>query len=89
MLTQFSQFKQGSDIAQGIRRAVVTGKGLSLERLGLLLQVCCSAFFLSLIMLYVQISCVLISVVSVLHCAWAGMSGRIFEGSLLAHNGSD
>ena len=39
MLTQFSQFKQGSDIAQGIRRAVVTGKGLSLERLGLLLQV--------------------------------------------------
>lgn len=40
MLTQFSQFKQGCDIAQGIRRAVVTGKGLSLERLSLLLQVC-------------------------------------------------
>lgn len=39
MLTQFSQFKQGSDTAQGIRRAVVTGKGLSLERLSLLLQV--------------------------------------------------
>lgn len=43
MLTQFSQFKQGSDIAQGIRRAVVTGKGLSLERLSLLLQVVCNS----------------------------------------------
>ena len=43
MLTQFSQFKQGADIAQGIRRAVVTGKGLSLERLSLLLQVRCFA----------------------------------------------
>ena len=36
MLTQFSQFKKGP---QEIRRAVVTGKGLSLERLSLLLQV--------------------------------------------------
>lgn len=36
MLTQFSQFKAGP---AGIRRAVVTGKGLSLERLSLLLQV--------------------------------------------------
>ena len=34
MLTQFK------DSPQGIRRAVVTGKGLSLERLSLLLQVC-------------------------------------------------
>jgi hypothetical protein len=42
MLTQFK------DSPQGIRRAVVTGKGLSLERLSLLLQVCwhlpCSSF---------------------------------------------
>lgn len=38
MLTQFSQFKTGP---AGIRRAVVTGKGLSLERLSLLLQVGC------------------------------------------------
>lgn len=45
MLTQFSQFKQGSDIAQGIRRAVVTGKGLTLERLSLLLQVGCLMVF--------------------------------------------
>ena len=36
MLTQFK------DSPQGIRRAVVTGKGLSLERLSLLLQVTCS-----------------------------------------------
>lgn len=36
MLTQFK------DSPQGIRRAVVTGKGLSLERLSLLLQVSCS-----------------------------------------------
>lgn len=36
MLTQFSKFKTGP---AGIRRAVVTGKGLSLERLSLLLQV--------------------------------------------------
>ena len=36
MLTQFSQFKNGP---QEIRRAIVTGKGLSLERLSLLLQV--------------------------------------------------
>jgi hypothetical protein len=34
MLTQFK------DSPQGIRRAVVAGKGLSLERLSLLLQVC-------------------------------------------------
>ena len=44
MLTQFSQFKQGP---QGIRRAVVTGKGLSLERLSLLLQVCHATLLLS------------------------------------------
>lgn len=68
MLTQFSQFKQGSDIAQGIRRAVVTGKGLSLERLGLLLQVCCSTFPLLFIMLYALFSCCLISVYGNAYC---------------------
>ena len=36
MLTQFSNFKRGSN---GIRRAVFTGKGLGIERLSLLLQV--------------------------------------------------
>lgn len=35
MLTQFSNFKKGS---AGIRHAVFTGRGLGIERLGLLLQ---------------------------------------------------
>ena len=35
MLTQFSSFKSGPE---GIRRALVTGHGLTLERLSLLLQ---------------------------------------------------
>lgn len=35
MLTQFSSFRKGS---AGIRQAVFTGKGLGIERLGLLLQ---------------------------------------------------
>ena len=36
MLTQFSNFRRGP---QDIRKALVTGTGLSLERLSLLLQV--------------------------------------------------
>jgi len=36
MLTQFSTFKRG---VQGIRQAVYSGKGLGIEKLGLLLQV--------------------------------------------------
>lgn len=40
MLTQFK------DSPQGIRRALVGGKGLSLERLSLLLQVCCHLLLL-------------------------------------------
>jgi hypothetical protein len=36
MLTQFSSFKRG---VQGIRQAVYSGKGLGIEKLGLLLQV--------------------------------------------------
>lgn len=37
MLTQFPNFRKGP---QDIRKALVTGTGLSLERLSLLLQVC-------------------------------------------------
>ena len=46
MLTQFSSFKSGPE---GIRRALVTGHGLSLERLSLLLQAsaCCDLTLLS------------------------------------------